>query len=77
MGLHGKTTSLQQIGSTVHVLTDLAIDADLARNPNSNFLGPFTTVEMDVEPLRVSKLIYLSAPFVSILLNRYLTPTVA
>ena len=68
-----KTSSLQQIDSMVHILKDLAIDADLAKDLDVDLLGPFTTVDTDVEPLRVRKTIYLPAPFVGLFLERDLT----
>ena len=63
---------LHRIGATVHVLADLAIDAALAANPDTNLLGPFSSTDSNVEPLCIHKTIYLPAPFVGIFLRRYL-----
>ena len=63
-----KTAKLHQIGSIVHFLTDLAIDSELAHDPGMDLLGPFITVNADVEPLRVCKTIYLPVPFIEIFL---------
>ena len=70
-----QTASLNQIRATVHVCVDLAIDAELAADPDIDLLGPFTSTDVDVEPLRVRKTIYLPAPFFGIFLEQDLTPT--
>ena len=64
-----KTASLHQIGSTVHVLTDLAIDAALSLEPDEDLLVPFTASDADMEPLCVRKAIYLPAPFTGLFLE--------
>ena len=69
-----QTSSLHHIGSTVHVLIGLDIDASLAFDPYTDLLGLFTATNVDVEALRVSKTIYLPAPFVGFFLERDLTP---
>ena len=66
--------SLQQIRATFHVPTDLAIDAVLASDLDTDLLGPFSSTDADVEPLRFRKMIYLPAPFVGIFLKQDLTP---
>ena len=69
-----KTASLHQIGSTVHVLTDLVIDTALALKPDEDLLGPFTASDADMEPLCVSKAIYLPVSFTGLFLELELTP---
>ena len=61
---------LEEIGAMVRVPTDLAIDAVLSANLDTNLLGPFSSTEENVEPLRFRKAIYISAPFVRFLLER-------
>ena len=39
------TTSLHHIGSTVHVLTDLAIDLELTVDVDADLMGPFTAAK--------------------------------
>ena len=66
--------SLHQIRATVHVPTDLAIDAELSADPYTNLLGPFYSTDVNMEPLCICKTIYLPAPFVGIFLKQDLTP---
>ena len=61
----------------VHISTDLEIDALLSQDPDAELLGPFTAVDADVEPLYVSKTIYLPAPFFWLFFERDLTPAEA
>ena len=68
------TISLHQIGSTVHFLTYLAIDAALANDPDANLMGTFTATNTDVEPFRVHKIIHLTASFIGLFLKQDLTP---
>ena len=65
-----KTASLHQFGSMVHVITDLAIHAELALNPDANLLVPLNPTNTDVKPLHVQKIIYLPAPFAGLFLDR-------
>ena len=65
--------SLHQIGATVHVSTDLAIDAPLAADLETDLLRPFSSTDADVDPLRVRKTIYIPTPFVGLFLKRYFT----
>ena len=66
--------SLHQIGSMVYLPTDLAIDTTIAADPDADLLGNFTSMYTNVEPLCIRNNIYLSAPFIEIFLERYLTP---
>ena len=54
----------------VHVITDLAIHAELALNPDANLLVPLNPTNTDVKPLHVQKIIYLPAPFAGLFLDR-------
>ena len=54
---------------------DLAINAALACDPETDLLGQFTVNDVDMKPLHVRKMIFLAAPFVSLFLERDLMPT--
>ena len=71
------TASLHQIGSTVYFPTDLAIDTTLVADLDANLLGPFTSNDVNVEPLCIYKTICLPAPFIEIFLKWDLTPVEA
>ena len=47
--------SLHQIESTVYVPTDLAIYNSLSSDLDTNLMGPFTSIDANVEPLRICK----------------------
>ena len=51
---------------------ELAIDVALYQDPDANLLGPFTAANADVEPLCIHKTIYLPAPFIRLLIERYI-----
>ena len=72
-----QTASLHQIGTTIHILTDLDIDTALAANPAVDLLRPFTATDKNVEPLHICKTIKPPTPFVGIFLDRDLTPAEA
>ena len=72
-----QTSSLHQIGSTVHFLTYLAIDEALVRDTKTDLLGPFAITNADMEALRVQKTIYLPTPIVGFFLERDLAHTEA
>ena len=69
--------SLHQIGYTVYIPTDLAINTALEVDTDINLLGAFTSTYENVEPPHVCNTIYLSAPFVGLFLDWYLTPVEA
>ena len=71
------TASLHQIGVTVHILIAQAIDAALPAKPKLDLLGPFFAEGVDMDSIRVRKIIYLPAPFLGIFLERNLTPAEA
>ena len=58
----------------VHVLADLAIYEEMSQDPEANILAPFTTVDAEVETLRVCKMIYLPTPLIRLFLDPYITP---
>ena len=58
-----QTARLHQIGVTVYILTDMFIDLELDQYPDAELLGPFTSANAYVEPLRICKKIYIPAPF--------------
>ena len=66
--------TLNQTRATIHVPTDLAIDAALAADLDTNLLGTFSSTDMNVEPLRIRKTIYLPAPFARLFLKWDLMP---
>ena len=63
-----QTARLNQIRSTVNVLTDLNIDAALSLDPEADLLVPFTAADAGVEPLRIRRTIYLGALFFGLFL---------
>ena len=65
--------NLHHIGAIVHVPTDLVTDVALYANPDTNLLGPFSSTDKNVEPLRVPKTVYLPNPLIGLFLNWDLT----
>ena len=66
----GARIRLAAAAQRLDVLVDLAIDAALALDPDADLLGPFTTTDAVVEPLRFCKMIYLPTPFSSLFLEQ-------
>lgn len=60
--------------NAVNVLSDGAIDTELANAPEVSILGPFENGTAGVTAIRTRKLMYLPAKFVPIALGRILTP---
>ena len=75
--MNWKTTSPNQIGATVHVLTDLSIDPYLAVDSDTNVLGNFTATNADIKSPFIRKTFYLPTIFVRLFLERDLTPAEA
>ena len=46
----------------------------MAADPDVNILGPFTSINTNVERLRIRKIFYLPAPFVGLFIEKDLTP---
>ena len=46
----------------------------LAADPDTNLLGPFSTMDADMETLRIRKTFYPPITFIRIFLKWYLTP---
>ena len=56
---------------------DLTIDTAMVADSDTDLLGPFSSTDVKVKPLRVRKTGYLPAPFSGIFLERDLTPVEA
>ena len=56
----------------VHIPSELVIDTAMVANQGTNLLGPFSSMELNMEPFRVRKTAYLPAPLVRIFLRQYL-----
>ena len=55
----------------------MTIATALTDDPDTNLLGPFSSMDANVEPLRICKTVYQTAPFFGIFLERDLTPVEA
>ena len=66
--------NLHQIEAMVYDPTDLDIDTALAANLDTNLLGTLYSMNVNMNPPRVRKTIYLPAPFVGLLLKQDLKP---
>ena len=66
-------TSFQKIGSTVHIPTDLAIDAMLVVDLYTEHLRTFSSTDANLDTLLFRKTIYAPAPFSGIFLKQDLT----
>ena len=51
-----------------------AIDTSLAEDSNITLLGPYGAVDAGVKIIRCCKTMYVSAPYVGLLLSAYLSP---
>ena len=71
------TLIFHHIRATVHILTDLDMDAELSQDPNVNLLGAFNATNVGMGILCICKTIYLLVPFVGIFLEKDLTPSEA